>query len=177
MKISYKHLPAWRVIMTRLSQKLWETKKKQADRKGRMKMDLQKEKCVMILDERLPVGLIANTAAILGITLGKMRPEAVGADVTDKTGNIHPGIIEFPVPILKGDGDCIRNLRETLYQPEFSDLTAIDFSDLAQGCRTYPEFIQKMSGAEETDLAYLGIAICGPKKKVSRLTGTLPLLR
>ena len=37
-------------------------------------MDLQKEKCVMILDERLPVGLIANTAAILGITLGKMRP-------------------------------------------------------------------------------------------------------
>ncbi len=70
-------------------------------------MDLQKEKCVMILDERLPVGLIANTAAILGITLGKMRPEAVGADVTDKTGNIHPGIIEFPVPILKGDGDCI----------------------------------------------------------------------
>ena len=97
--------------------------------------------------------------------------------MTDKTGNIHPGIIEFPVPILKGDGDCIRNLRETLYQPEFSDLTAIDFSDLAQGCRTYPEFIQKMSGAEETDLAYLGIAICGSKKKVSKLTGTLPLLR
>ena len=34
-------------------------------------MDLENEKCVMIIDENLPLGLIANTAAILGITLGK----------------------------------------------------------------------------------------------------------
>lgn len=30
-------------------------------------------------------------------------PEVVGANVTDKTGNEHLGIIEFPVPILKGN--------------------------------------------------------------------------
>lgn len=34
-------------------------------------MDLQNEKCVMVIDEQLPLGLIANTAAIMGITLGK----------------------------------------------------------------------------------------------------------
>ena len=34
-------------------------------------MDLQNEKCVMIIDENLSSGLIANTAAIMGITLGK----------------------------------------------------------------------------------------------------------
>ena len=34
-------------------------------------MDWKNEKCVMILDESLPLGLIANTAAIMGITLGK----------------------------------------------------------------------------------------------------------
>ncbi len=33
-------------------------------------MDWQNEKCVMIIDEKLPAGMIANTAAILGITLG-----------------------------------------------------------------------------------------------------------
>lgn len=27
------------------------------------------------------------------------------------------------------------------------------------------------------DLRYLGLAICGDKRKVSRLTGSLPLLR
>ena len=62
-------------------------------------MNLQNEKCVMVIDEKLPLGIIANTAAIMGITLGKQMPEVVGADVYDKTGNGHLGIIEFPVPI------------------------------------------------------------------------------
>ncbi|MDQ0200724.1 hypothetical protein J2S10_003926 [Neobacillus ginsengisoli] len=31
-------------------------------------------KCVLVIDENLPLGLIANTAAILGVTLGSMLP-------------------------------------------------------------------------------------------------------
>lgn len=65
-------------------------------------MELQNEKCVMIIDETLPLGLIANTAAIMGITLGKEMPEVVGPKVYDGTGHEHLGIIKFPVPILKG---------------------------------------------------------------------------
>lgn len=140
-------------------------------------MDLQNEKCVMVIDEHLPMGLIANTAAIMGITLGKKMPEVVGGDVTDKTGNEHLGIIEFPVPILKGNVESIKAIREKLYEPDFSDLTVVDFSDLAQGCKTYDEFIEKMKEVCETDLNYYGIAICGAKKKVNKLTGSMPLLR
>ena len=44
----------------------------------------------------------------------KQMPEVVGADVYDRTGNGHLEIIEFPMPILKGN--------------------VVDFSDLAQGC-------------------------------------------
>ncbi len=140
-------------------------------------MDLQNEKCVMIIDENLPLGIIANTAAIMGITLGKKMPGVVGSDVVDKTGNEHLGIIEFPVPILKGNMDSIKAIREKLYEPDFSDLTVVDFSDLAQSCKTYDEFIGKMGTAAETDLNYFGIAICGAKKKVNKLTGNIPLLR
>lgn len=140
-------------------------------------MDLQNEKCVMVIDEHLPLGIIANTAAIMGITIGKKMPEVVGADVYDKTGNEHLGIIEFPVPILKGNEEIIKAIREKLYQPEFEDLTVVDFSDLAQSCKTYDEFIEKMKVASETDLNYFGIAICGAKKKVNKLTGSMPLLR
>lgn len=140
-------------------------------------MNVHDEKCVMILDERLPLGIMANTAAILGITLGKAMPEVVGADVTDKTGREHAGIIQFPVPILKGDTESIKVLRERLYEPEFSDVTVVDFSDLAQGCKTYDEFIEKMKDAPERDLNYFGIAMCGVKKKINKLTGQMPLLR
>lgn len=140
-------------------------------------MNLQNEKCVMVIDEHLPLGIIANTAAIMGITLGKKMPEVVGTDVWDKTGNEHLGIIEFPVPILKGNAEIIKTIREKLYTPEFSDLTVVDFSDLAQGCKTYDEFIEKMKTISESELNYFGIAICGAKKKVNKLTGSMPLLR
>ncbi len=100
-------------------------------------------KCVMIIDENLPLGLIANTAAVMGITIGQKFPEAVGGDVYDKTGRQHLGIIEFPVPILKGNPKLIRELREKLYESEFQELATVDFSDVAQSCKTYEEFIEK----------------------------------
>ena len=131
----------------------------------------------MIIDEKLPAGMIANTAAILGITLGKELPGMVGADVADRNGSRHLGIIEFPVPILQGSPEIIRQIRERLRQPDFQELTAVDFSDLAQGCKTYGEFVEKMGRVPESDLRYLGIAICGAKRKVNRLTGSMPLLR
>lgn len=140
-------------------------------------MNLQDEKCVMVIDSRLPLGIIANTAAIMGITLGKKMPQIVGADVYDQTGKEHLGIIEFPVPVLKGNADMIKAIRQKLYQPDFSDLTVVDFSDLAQGCKTYAEFTEKMKQIPETELNYLGIAIYGTKKKVTQLTGNIALLR
>lgn len=135
------------------------------------------EKCVMVIDEQLPPGLIANTAAIMGITLGRRMPEVVGPDVYDQTGNEHLGIIEFPVPILKGNAGILKTIRERLYEPEFADLTVVDFSDVAQRCNNYEEFIRRIQGVPEEELSYLGVAICGAKKKVNKLTGSMPLLR
>ena len=140
-------------------------------------MDLQNEKCVMVIDENLLLGIIANTAAIMGITLGKEMPEVVGANVTDQSGNEHLVITRFPVSILKGLPEIIKAVRENLYQPDFQDLTVVDFSDLAQGCKIYDEFISKMGNVSESTLQYFGLAICGPKKKVNKLTGSMPLLR
>ena len=75
-------------------------------------MDFQNEKCVMVIDGQLPAGLIANTAAIMGITLGRKLPEVVGPDVRDRNGRPHLGIITFPVPVLRGSAESIRERRE-----------------------------------------------------------------
>lgn len=140
-------------------------------------MDLQSEKCVMVIDENLPLGIIANTAAIMGITLGKEMPEVIGGSVYDRSGKEHLGIIEFPVPVLKGNPKVIKAIREKLYEPEFSELTVVDFTELAQGCRTYDEFTGKMGEVSSEELNYFGIALCGAKKKVNKLTGSMALLR
>ncbi len=140
-------------------------------------MNVENEKCVIVVDENLPIGIIANTAAILGITMGMKMPDVVGNDVSDLEGNPHMGIIQFPVPILKGNTEVLKSIRTKLFEPQFAELTVVDFSDLAQGCKTYDEFIGKMANTSENELNYIGIAICGNKKQVNKLTGNLPLLR
>lgn len=140
-------------------------------------MNVENEKCVIVVDENLPLGIIANTAAILGITMGMKMPDVVGNDALDLEGNPHMGIIQFPVPILKGNTDILKKLRTRLFEPQFSELTVVDFSDLAQGCKTYNEFIGKMANTSESRLNYIGIAVCGNKKQINKLTGSMPLLR
>ncbi len=140
-------------------------------------MDSKDFKCVMVIDETLPTGIIANTAGIMGITLGKFIPEAVGCAVADKDGRMHLGIIEYPVPVLKASKERLMELREMLYDPAFSELTVVDFSDVAQSCNTYDTYIQKAASVSGADMTYFGIALCGNKKLVNRLTGSLPLLR
>ena len=51
-------------------------------------MNLEIEKCVIVMDENLPSGIIANTAAILGITMGMKMPDVVGNDVPDAEGSL-----------------------------------------------------------------------------------------
>ena len=140
-------------------------------------MDIKEIKSVMIIDENLPQGIIANTAAILGITLGKRMPDIVGCDVVNASQRNHLGITGVPIPILKGDADILKRLREDLYDDEFNDLIVIDFSDVAQKCNDYNDYIINASETYEDSYTYYGICICGNKKKINKLTGSMPLLR
>ena len=140
-------------------------------------MDSQNDKCVMVIDDNLPLGIIANTAAVLGITLGKQHAEILGPDVLDGTKNNHLGITAIPVPILKGSVQIIKELRSRLYTEEFQQLTVVDFSDVAQSCNDYEDFTEKIGRTEEENLQYFGIAMYGNKKQVNKLTGSMGLLR
>jgi hypothetical protein len=140
-------------------------------------MDKPDMKCVMIIDSQLPMGVIANTSAILGVTLGKLMPQQVGENVKDATDKTHLGIITIPIAMLKGSKEGLKELRNRLYAEEFSDLIVIDFSDVAQCCNVYCEYVAKAASVPENDYTYLGIAIYGEKKKVNKLAGSMPLLR
>ena len=137
----------------------------------------QDTKCVIVINENLPLGVIANTSTILGITLGKYIPELIGKDAIDSSGESHLGIITIPVPILKGNKEILRELREELYTYYDDDMIVVDFSDVAQSCNIYREYLQKASTIPEVEHNYFGVAICGNKKKVNKLTGSMPLLR
>lgn len=131
----------------------------------------------MIVDGTLPLGIIANIVSIMSISLGKKNPEIVGVDGNDADGRTHLGLIQFPVPVLKADAEKTNTLRERLYGEDFADVSVIDFSNVAQETYTYEDYLQRLSESASGDLVYYGLAIEGPKKKVNKLTGSLPLLR
>ncbi|MCL6477272.1 MAG: DUF2000 domain-containing protein [Peptococcaceae bacterium] len=131
----------------------------------------------MIINRELPLGLIANTAAVLGISLGKLFPCIVGHDINDADGNTHIGITTKTIPVLGGSKEQIKDIRDKLFYNEESEITVIDFSEIAQRCLDYESYQGLLSSMHHTQIYYLGICICGPANKVNKLTGSLGLLR
>jgi hypothetical protein len=134
-------------------------------------------KCVMIIDENLPVGLIANTAAVLALSIGDRVKGIIGEDVKDQDGQIHRGITQVPIPLLKGDNDLIHAIRDQLLGMDSEDIFFVDFCDVAQKSKAYSQYKAKLQSTPADQLVYLGIAIYGPKKQVDRLSGNIRLLR
>ncbi len=134
-------------------------------------------KVVMVIDKELPVGLIANTAAVLGVSLGVMVDALVGGDLADADGRTHRGITTRNIPILGGTQEQLQALRARLYEDEFADIATVDFNNIAQRSLDYASYAGLLAAAGGNALSYLGVCLYGPLKKVNRLTGSIGLLR
>jgi Uncharacterized protein conserved in bacteria len=134
-------------------------------------------KVVMVIDKELPVGLIANTAAVLGASLGRMVADLVGGDLTDADGNVHLGITTQNIPILGGTRELIQSLRARLYDEEFAAVATVDFNSIAQRSLDYDNYGRALAAAGGDEFSYLGICLYGPLKKVNKLTGNIGLLK
>lgn len=132
----------------------------------------------MVINKELQLGLVANTAAVLGISLSKVfQEDIIGCDIQDGNGNVHLGITTQAIPILSGTRDQIKEIRDITFDAAYSDIRVIDFSEVAQKCLEYDDYIRMLSCLPSLDIYYLGICLYGPKKKVNKLTGSLGLLR
>ncbi|WP_042144303.1 DUF2000 domain-containing protein [Paucisalibacillus sp. EB02] len=134
-------------------------------------------KCVLLIDSELPLGYLANTAAVLALTIGKRAEGIIGPDVVDGSGQIHTGITTIPLPILKTTREDLQALKQKISSEAFQDLLVVYFSNAAQTTNNYEEYIQKIATYTREDLHYLGIALYGDRKKINKLTGNLSLLR
>lgn len=134
-------------------------------------------KCVLIIDNAQHTGVVANIASVLSMTLGSKVDNIVSHDVYDKQGGVHLGITQLPIPILGASQEKIRDIRKQLLSSGIDDMVLVDFSTIAQHSRTYDEYEQAMSVADEEDLRYIGIGVCGRKNIVNKATGNLSLIK
>ena len=135
----------------------------------------QTNKSVLVLDEALPLGLMLNTAAVLGITLGRKVEDILGPDAVDGSGQVHTALTRVTVPILKGSAAILAAIRERAATA--TGLIVADVSAPAQQSRSAEEYLEKVARVPAHELTYLGVALYGEARQVARLTGSLPLLR
>ena len=134
-------------------------------------------KVAIILDADLPSGLAANTAAVLALSLGRQLDSLIGPELKDADGSPHAGITTVPIPILTAASETVKQIRHRAAADTDRGLVLVDFTDCAQRTRNYDDYAHLLEAATNADIAYLGIAVHGPRKLVQRLTGSLPLLK
>lgn len=132
------------------------------------------ERCVLVLDEALPPGLAANAAAVLALSIGASFPDLPGPTLVDADGAVHPGLIPMGLPVLSAPAQQLGDLRTAALA---SGVHVIDFPTAGQQTTDYATFAASIANTSTAELAYLGLALCGPSKAVRKLTGGLPLLR
>lgn len=139
-------------------------------------VDTNLKKCAVVVNDQLAPGFAVNTAAVLGVSLGKLRSEMVGRDLPDSSGRIHHGITTVPIPVLKADPAFLKDLRSRLkeFEPE---LTVIEVISATRTTKSYEEYAAVFETSPEDEIEFFGLALYGDKKTVARFTGGLPLLR
>jgi len=139
-------------------------------------MDVNNLKAVIIIDVELPLGVITNTAAILGMSLGKKYPDIVGHNLINKDKETHEGITVIGLPILSADKDKLKNIRNNAKQFE-NQIFEVNVLNLTRFTRSYEEYAEKLEQIANEDLEYQGILLCGEKKAINKLTGNLSLFK
>jgi len=114
-------------------------------------------------------------ALIWDVQVGRLAPEIVGADLKDGTGQSHAGITTVPIPVLKSDAARLTDLRGRAGLVD--GVVIVDVTNVGQTSKTYDEYADRLGAATAEQLTYLGLAPHGEHRAVTRLTGSLPLLR
>ena len=130
-------------------------------------------KVVMILNSDLGPGLAANTAAVLGISLGHSDPSIIGPDLYDRTQTLHPGITRQNVPVLTADTPAMKTIFNR--GRTIPDLEVIGFNTIAHKSRDYETYTQNLARAQTRELEFSGLCIKGDAAAVNTLTGSLKL--
>ncbi|MES2742123.1 MAG: DUF2000 domain-containing protein [Pseudomonadota bacterium] len=140
-----------------------------------MEFNESTHKSVVIISGDLPLGLAMNALSVIGVSLGKTIDELVGPDVFSSDGVCFPGVIRIPLPVLKAGQTALDAMHVELQGDKAFEL--FPFSCLAQSCKTYDEYEQKLSSESSGLLKLSGLGIVGPKKEINKFTGSLPLYR
>jgi hypothetical protein len=131
-------------------------------------------KWVVVVDGSLPAGRIANATACVGAATGAAVAGLLGPDAVDAGGTAHAGLPWIGCTVLAADGAQLAAIRAKAVASD--GVFVADMPAHAQLTRVYDEYLAEVATRAPEDLGYLAVGIVGPRNRVDRIVGRLPLL-
>ncbi|WP_461013796.1 DUF2000 domain-containing protein [Streptomyces daliensis] len=131
-------------------------------------------KWVVVVDAALPSGRAANAAVCAAAPTVAAVSGLLGHGVADAEGAVHPGLPWTGCSVLTADAATLRTLRAKAASR--ADTFVADVPVAAQSTRVYNDFADEVGKSRTEDLDYCAISIVGPRNRVDKIVGKLPLM-
>lgn len=131
-------------------------------------------KWVVVVDEALPAGLAVNAAVCVASATAVGVGGLLGPDAVDADGSRHPGLPWAGCSVLGADAGRLATLRRKAVAAD--GVFVADMPEAGQSTRVYREYLDRVAETPGDDLRLLAVSVVGPRNRVDRLVGRLPLL-
>lgn len=127
---------------------------------------------VIVLSSALTETEAANAAAVLGLA-ASAHTSHLGAKAVDGDGRGYGALDPHPIPILAASPADLAGLHEKAEADPALAVTA--FTEAARRSRDYDDYLSRLVGTRSADVAYAGLAVYGPRSRVTAVTKRLSL--
>ncbi|WP_240506461.1 DUF2000 domain-containing protein [Thermoactinospora rubra] len=131
-------------------------------------------KWVIVIDERLPPGRAVNAATCVAAATSTAVAGILGPDAVDADGVTHPGLPWAGCSVLVADAATLRAIRGKAASS--AGCFVADMPAQAQHTRVYADYLAAMKEIAADDAEYYAVSVVGPRNRVDKLVGRLPLM-
>ena len=127
---------------------------------------------VIILSCALTRAEAANAAAVPGLA-ATAHTSDLGAKAIDGDGRRYGALDRHPIPVLTAPPAGLAILHQKAEADPALAVTA--FTETARRSRDYDDYLTRLARTRSADVRYTGLAVYGPRKRVTATTKRLAL--
>lgn len=131
-------------------------------------------KWVVVVNEALAPGLAVNAAICAAAATAAQVSGLLGPDAEDADGNAHPGLPWAGCSVLVADAETLRTIRAKAAAHEGTFVA--DMPAAAQQTRVYDEYLAAVAETPPDEIEYYAVSVIGPRNRVDKIVGRLPLM-
>ena len=131
-------------------------------------------KWVVVVDAALPPGRVVNAAVCVAAATASGVDGLLGPTAVDADGSAHPGLPWAGCAVLAATTEQLAAIRSRAAAA--AEVFVADMPVHAQLTRVYDGYLEEVAERRSAGLDLLAVSLVGPRNRVDKIVGRLPLL-